>query len=813
MASSKNADNGTNSSFLDAHRLPSAAALPIREARELAAPFLNTQAKPTGPISYGPPAATAPPAEFRVRGRIDRIIYEAPEDGYCIFTVQREGTKSTFDQEKVKGYGFELKIGQDVDCLGVYEAGKNPRYPDERILKAVAISEIVPTTVPGIRKLLHKGFVKGIGPKYADLLLAHFGAGLFDTAERSPHLIMGVPGLGEARSRAFINAVSEKKAVPRIMSFLAEIGLGPGLSHRVFKELGTDAVKKIKANPYSLTAVPLIAFATADRIARQMGVPLDSTTRIEAGLQAMLMRESDNGSTAVLRNGAIEKTGKLLSYSSDNGALGVVCIPPEKIKAVLQRAIDVKNIVELRMMKNGDETLSSPEFVTQESSIAANILRLMNARSSAMRHVDTASPHFAHLDEGQREAARMALTSNVSVITGGPGCGKTTVTKSIIKALQDSGLTYLACGPTGRAAKRFMEATGFEASTMHRALESRGPRFERNEGNPLVADFIIADEQSMSDTYISHCLLKAVASGSQLLYVGDVDQLSSIGAGAVLKDIIKSGRVPVSKLTKIHRQAEGSDIITNAHAVNAGKIPVSSGSSSDFSMVGAASSGQVAAVITQYEKLLKDGFLPEDIQILTPRRQNSDLGANALNKQMKEFLNPGTSANSIKRGKFEDEITFSTGDRVMQVSNNKDLGIYNGDIGYILSIDKIAKEIAVDFSGETVVMTPDDLKDLDLAYATTIHKSQGSEFPAVIIPVSNSHWMMWDRNLMYTAITRGKTDVSLVGDMYMLKKIVEKENASLRVTGLADEIEMAFARNELKHSSILHKAKKAAQPF
>ena len=794
MATSSTPAFGANRTLFDANGKPDSSAVSVPPR-----------------VHFGP--AADGPVEFKVTGQIGRMIFEKPEDGFYIFTLQPTGTKGAWDQQKVKGYGHNLIAGQEVSCVGTWETGKNPRYPDERTLSATAINDVIPTSVAGIRKMLNNGFVKGIGPKYTELLLSHFGAIVLDVAEHAPHRILSIPGLGEARAKAFISAVSEKKAVPRIMSFLAEIGLGPGLSHRVFKELGVDAVKKIKANPYALTAVPLIAFATADKVARQMGVAPDSSTRLEAGLQAMLTRESQNGSTAVPVEAAVEKAAKLLSYSSDNGGLGeVVSVHHDKIRVVLSRAITEKKILELRVFKDGTEVLSLPEFAQQEAMIARNLARLVSARSRAMRQVDMASPHFAHLDESQRAACQMALTSNVSVITGGPGCGKTTVTKSIIQAVRDARLAHLACGPTGRAAKRFMEATGFEASTMHRALESRGSTFGRDQANPLFADFIVADEQSMSDTWISHSLLKAVASGSQLLYVGDVDQLQSIGAGAVLKNLIDSGCIPVTRLNQVHRQAAGSDIITNAHAINSGKVPVSKAGGSDFSMVSAAGSNQVGAVIAQYNKLLKEGFKPEDIQILTPRRHNSDLGANALNKQLKAFINPGTPGNSIKRGKFDDEMTFSTGDRVMQVANNKDLGIYNGDIGYITSVNKLAKEICIDFSGEHVSISPDDLGDLDLAYATTIHKSQGSEFPAVIIPVSSSHWMMWDRSLLYTAVTRGKADVSLVGDLYMLKKIVEKESTNLRVTGLVDEIDNAFKKYGLS-SALSERAKKPLPSF
>lgn len=748
------------------------------------------------PAAVEPPVATKPAEpEFRVVGKISRFVFEAEEDGFYIFTVQRTGTRSPLDQVKVKGYGNKLALGQEVECIGPYEAGKGLKYKDELTLNAKSITEVIPTSLEGIRKLLHQGFVKGIGPKYADLMLSHFGKNLLDVAEHSPQRIYGIPGLGDARAKAFVSAVAEKKAVPRIMSYLAEIGLGPGLSHRVFKELGTDAVNKIKANPYALTAIPMIGFTVADKVARHVGIPPDSVTRIEAGIQATMLKESETGSTAVLKSKVLDETIKMLAYPSKDGAPGSLQhIPMDRVTGVLEMALKSKETIQSRTFSNGVEALSLVEFVVQETGIALGLARLANARTRAIRHVDISSPHFAHLDASQVHAARLALTSNVSVITGRPGCGKTTVTKSIIQALQEAGKTYLACAPTGRAAKRFMEATGFEASTTHRLLESKGTgSFGKNEGNPLVADFIIADEQSMADTNMSYRLLRAVSSGSQLLYVGDFEQLSSIEAGAFLRDTIQCGRIPVATLNKPHRNAADSDIIVNAHKIIEGVVPVSSGPKSDFSIVSCTDADQqVDSIIDQYRGLLKRGFAPEDIQILTPMRKKTDLGVNALNKRLKEILNPGVLKDSIKRGKFDNEIVFSEGDRVMQVQNNKELGIYNGDIGYIKRIDKTADEVLVDFSGEEVVMTSSDLDDVDLAYATTIHKSQGSEFPAVIIPICRGHWMMWDKNLLYTAVTRGKKEVCLAGDTYMLKKIVTTETAKLRLTGLRDEIEQAF---------------------
>lgn len=740
-------------------------------------------------------AAQAPDADVRVSGKVSRIIFENLEDSFYIFAVQPFGTVGFHEVVKVKGYAHNLTLSQEVDCVGVWEANRNPKYKDDLTIKASMVQEHIPTTKAGLLRMLENGFVRGIGSKWAKALVDRFDVHLLDIVERSPVRLLEVPGFGEQRARAFEMAVKEKRAVPRIMAFLADLELGPGLSHRVFNSLGVDAVRLIKSNPYVLTSVPQIGFATADRIAMKVGISPNSKERLEAGCQAVLMQEATGGSTAVPVDKLLQGMSDLLSYSDPNGGLGeAVEISMRDIGNTVERVLEKGEMAVGRTLDGGLRAVSLCEHFAQERCIGRQLAKLSRAVTRKMHAIDPSSPHFAHLDPSQIEAVRMALTSNVSVITGRPGCGKTTITKSIIQALRGAGISFQACGPTGRAAKRFTEATGYLATTTHRALESKGGNsFGRDECNPLSADFIIADEQSMADTHMSYRLLRAVANGSQLLYVGDVDQLSSIDPGQVLKDLIESEMIPVSVLRKVHRQAEGSEIITNAHKIIEGVTPVSSGDNSDFRIKPCHPEDHVDEVISQYRQLLEKGFAPDDIQILTPMRVKTDLGCNELNRRLKAVLNPGNPHQSIRRGKFEDEVVYSVGDRVMQVSNNKDLGIYNGDIGYILSIDKVHDEIVVDFSGEKISLGVADLADLDLAYATTVHKSQGSEFPAVIIPMSSSHMRMWDRNLLYTAVTRGKNEVVMTGDTHLLKSVVAKQFSKSRLTGLRTEIIEAFA--------------------
>jgi exodeoxyribonuclease V alpha subunit len=751
--------------------------------------------------------ATITAPEIRIRGKVTKIAFSSEEDGYYIFSIARNGTGT---QAKVKGYGFDLAIGREVDCAGDWEASKNPKYPDPT-LKATSICEVVPASLEGIRKLLHSGFVKGIGKVTADLLLSRFGNKLFDIIETDPDQLYQLKGIGASRITGLINGINEKKVGPRLMAYLAEIGLGPSLSHRVFKKLGMNAVEKIKENPYVLTGVDLIGFAKADAVARAIGVDFDSPERIRAGLEAVLLKESDNGSTAVEMSRLIMQMSRLLTVNGKD-------VAQQKIEEIIASELHSQERVVSRDLAAG-ECVSLKEMALLEKSIAFHIARLVSSyRRQGASAASMSSERFAHLDPDQLAAARIAVQSGFSVITGRPGCGKTTTTKSIVDVMTDARMKVRLSAPTGRAAKKITEATGYTGLTNHRLLESQGSAgFKRNESNPLDLDELMMDETSMTDTLMMERTLRAMPNGAGMLLLGDVDQLASISAGYVLSDIINCGLVPVSVLTKIHRQAADSSIITNAHKIIDGIEPdnvVAPGKKSDFRLVSCADAdNQVEVILEQFRALVKKGFAPKDIQILTPMRKNTDLGVNNLNKVLKNMLNPAEGKNSIKVGKFENEITFSEGDRVMQTANNNDLGIYNGDIGYIVRVNAKEGMVSVDFSGESFELMREDLADLDLAYATTIHKSQGSEFPAVIIPVSKGHGMMWDRNLLYTAVTRAKTDATLVGDTYMLKSIVRKTNSAKRVTGLQEEIKAVFAMIEQDDTPLRRKRAATAAAF
>jgi exodeoxyribonuclease V alpha subunit len=753
------------------------------KSSETASLFPDSVASPPSSNSN---ASAADPEEVLLRGKVSKVIYEGPEGDFYIFTMMPQGAGR---EVKVKGYGVGLAKDREIECIGRWELDKYK----ERLLSAGTIMEIIPNNLEGMRKLLHSGFVPRIGKATADALLRVFGDRLFDIAENSPDVLYAIPGVGEQRVNSLVRTIREKRALPRIMSYLASVGLGPGLSHRVFREMGPQAVTLIEKNPYSLTRVPLIGFTTADKVARRRGIPFDSEMRIVAGMEAVLLAESERGSTAVALPRLIEQMGKLLAVDGQT-------VPPSRLASVVNGEIGEGKRMLQREILGGVKAVSLSEFVRSEQSVATNVNRVLR-KDIPIVSIDMGSRRFAHLDADQQKAAKTSLESAFSVITGRPGCGKTTVTKSIVDALVEDRQSVLLCAPTGRASKRITEATGYAASTMHRALGSRGAGvFVHNENNPLPHDVVLIDETSMVDTWMMDKMMRAIRPGTRLIMVGDADQLPSIGAGNVLSDVISSGVVPVSVLRQIHRQAQGSSIILNAHQIINGNAPKDMGRD-DFQMIKCTESEkQVQMVVGQYRSLVADGFKPEDIQILTPMRKKTDLGANNLNRVMKEILNPSDGKPSVSRGKGETAITFSVGDRIMQVANNRELGIYNGDIGYIMGIDKKAQIVTADFSGEIVDMEFSDLEDVDLAYATTIHKSQGSEFKAVILPVARSHSYMLDRNLIYTAVTRGKDKVVMGGDLYMLPSIVQKAGSSVRMTGLQDELcnEAERLANEVK---------------
>lgn len=717
--------------------------------------------------------------KVRISGKVTRILREDAENGFVMFRCAVDGRTMA-----VRGTALGIAEGKDVEAVGTLKPSTNPMFPDPTMF-ADSITEIFPKTEDGIRKYLASGFIPNIGPAMANALVTHFGVELFDIIKNNPGRLTEVKAIGEKRIKGLVDAWKENHAMNEIMPFMMANGFGPGLSIRVYKEFGDNAVAKIKKNPYSLMAVPLIGFERADSFALSLGVAKDSEERIRAGVRHVMDKEAENGHTAVAKGRFMELATKLLA------------VPAERIAELLEAELQDKKYLIERSLCGGVACISTLEHANAEDAIAKRLVRLSTeGQDDPIIAIPEDHPSLHHLDPDQRAAVKLALSSRVSVITGRPGCGKTTVSKAIIDLLEDAGLTYQLCAPTGRASKRMNEATGYPAATMHRVLGANGTGFIHNERNPLPFDVILTDEWSMVDTSLAHYFVRAMENGAQLIIVGDPEQLPSIGAGNILADIIQSGVVPVATLTKIHRQAMDSSIIVNAHKIINGEEPVQIQGKTDFEILACHDAEKhTAFVIEQYDRLRAEGFRPEDIQILTPVRKRTELGAEALNIALKNHVNPAAGKPTVERNRLQ----FSVGDRVMQTANNRDLGIYNGDIGYIKAVDTKLRKVLVDFGDVKAELDINDLDNLDLAYATTIHKSQGSEFPAVIIPVAKSHSFMLNRNLLYTAATRGKKRVMMVGDSYMLKKVVEKADSGERLTGLRDcllDAKEAQASNE-----------------
>jgi exodeoxyribonuclease V alpha subunit len=730
--------------------------------------------------------------DIAVSGKVSKIIFYKEDDDFYIFTLQNPGLQRDI---RVKGYSLNLVLGQEVDCSGKWES--SPKFGDT--FAAESISEFMPTTSEGIRKYLYSGAIPEISKPQADILVSWFGHRLFDVAESKPENLIDVPGLNAVRRNAIIDKVQENRAVPRIMMYLAEIGLVRGLAHKVFRDMGPSAVSKIQKNPYQLMRIPKVTFATADKVAKIIGIKAEASYRIVAAMESVLIKDSEKGSTLITRKKLLDEMCKILAIDGD-------AISSEKISKVIDSELKKKEF-SIRRVINELEFISLKINAEAESRISKNIATIHDAPNGKRVSGNyLSSPRFSQLVPDQVAAAKVALSSNFSIITGRPGCGKTTITKSIVEVLQDSGLSVLMCAPTGRAARRIKEATGFTGLTIHRALGSRGENdFEFNKDNPLAFDVVLVDEVSMVDTYLMDKLMDAIKPGTKVIMVGDPDQLRSIGAGNILADLIKSNTVEVAVLSEIHRTAKGSSIVLNAHRIINGLIPEES-AQGDFSMVASSGDNQVDMIIAQYKLLLSEGYSKEDIQILTPMRKTTELGANNLNSILKEWINPPSPNTSITKGKFDQVVTFSEGDRVMQIANNKELDIFNGDIGYIVKISR--NVTTVNFSGQIVDLQKKDLDDLDLSYATTIHKSQGSEFLAIIIPISKHHSNMLDKNLLYTGATRGKKRVIFVGDLWMLKKSVEKTNNSSRITGLEDCLVSEFEKS-LSSKAIIRKIRKS----
>ena len=684
-------------------------------------------------------------------GLVERVTYHNAENGFCVLRVKARGHR---DVVTVVGHAATIAAGEWITASGEWV---NDRTHGQQF-KARFLRTSLPDSADGIEKYLASGMIRGVGPIYAKKLVRAFGEKVFDVIEATPDRLREVDGIGPVRAASILAAWAEQKAVREIMVFLHSHGVGTARAVRIFKTYGADAIQVMTENPYRLARdIRGIGFKTADAIAMKLGIEKTAMMRVRAGISYALTEAMDEGHCGLPMEELIPLAEKLLE------------VPQDLIRTAVDLELQEGTVVADRVGETPCVFLAG--LHRAERTIAERLLRLANgplpwpsidpnkALPWVEKHIGLA------LAESQVAAIRLALKSKVLVMTGGPGVGKTTIVKAILRILAAKGTDILLCAPTGRAAKRMTEATGFEAKTIHRLLEvdPKAGGFKRGDDNPLDCDLLVVDETSMVDIMLMQALMKAVPDKAGLLIVGDIDQLPSVGPGQVLADIIASGAVPVVRLTEVFRQAAQSRIITSAHRINQGSIPDLSppGTESDFYFVQADDPETAVGRIIELVKTRiprRFGLDPiRDIQVLCPMNRGG-VGARSLNIELQAALNPAGDRKVERFG-----WTFAPRDKIMQIENDYDKEVYNGDIGYIDDVDPNAGEIIASFDGRSVTYGFGELDMLVPAYAVTIHKSQGSEYPAVIIPVLTQHYAMLQRNLLYTGVTRGKRLVVLVG--------------------------------------------------
>ncbi|KJW02139.1 hypothetical protein REIP_0142 [Rickettsia endosymbiont of Ixodes pacificus] len=705
-----------------------------------------------------------------ISGIIERITYHNPDNGFCVLRIKVKGHR---DLITVTGNVLSALVGEYIKCSGIWHNDRN----HGRQFKAHFLKALPPDTLEGIEKYLGSGLIKGIGPYFAKKLVLAFGNKVLEIIECEPSLLSTIDGIGKVRANRICNNWQAQKVIREIMVFLQSHGVGTTRATRIYKTYGDKAIEIVSNNPYQLAKdIRGIGFISADTIARNLGIDKNSLIRAKAGVTHALLEATSDGHCGLPKKILLQNIQKLLEIEQE-------IIEQAIIEEVASNSLIIDTI-------NDVESIFLTSYYIYEKNIAKILVNLTKT-SVTWGKIDTITilPIIEKelcitLATSQKTAIEHALQHKLMVITGGPGTGKTTLVNSLLKTLSTQNLNIKLCAPTGRAAKRLSESTGLEATTIHRLLEIDPAYggFKRNEDSPLLCDYLVIDEASMVDISLFHALLKALPPHSSLLIVGDVDQLPSVGAGQVLKDIINSKVIPTVKLTEIFRQAATSNIIINAHRVNNGILPDLAPRNSDFYFIEAEHGEDIINKIIMMirERIPKKFNLNpvNDIQLLCPM-QRGGVGARSLNIELQKILNPNYSSGIIKFGQI-----FAIGDKVMQTENNYDKEVYNGDIGVINNINEQDQEITINFYNRDVVYDYSDLDQITLAYATTIHKSQGSEYPAVIIPLTMQSYMMLKRNLIYTAITRGKHLVIIIGQKKALAIAIKDNKTSLRYSKL-----------------------------
>ena len=721
---------------------------------------------------------TAPNPEDGLAGLIERVTFHNEETGFAVLRVKVKGRR---ELATVVGSLATVSAGEWITAQGRWVRDSEHGLQ----LNATFLECTPPTSREGIEKYLGSGMIKGIGPVYAKKMVEKFGEEVLTVIEKSSAQLEEISGIGPERRRRIKEAWKEQRAIREIMVFLHSNGVSTSRAVRIFKTYGEQAIETVRANPYALAKdISGIGFKTADQIAEKIGIPKDSIIRARAGISHCLLEATNSGHCALPKEILLD------------AAKGLLLVDEALIREALDRLLVNRELVEEQIGEHALVFL--PALRATEIGIAAKI-HAMCSMPSTHPAIDIGKAiewcekkTGTELAASQKEAIKKACESRVLIITGGPGVGKTTLINSLLLIFRAKKIKCLLCAPTGRAAKRLGDATGLEAKTIHRLLEFQPSSggFTRNEERPLECDLLVVDETSMVDVQLMHKLLKAVPANAHLILVGDVDQLPSVGPGMVLANLIESGVVPIVRLAEIFRQAAKSHIITNAHRINEGKMPEFGDKTqeSDFYFV---EREEPEAIQSTLIRLIKEripakwGFDPiGDVQVLCPMNRGS-LGAREMNLQLQNALNPQRPDEPrVERFGWQ----FRIRDKVIQTENNYDKEVFNGDIGRIKAINPDEREVAIQFESREVIYDFGELDEVSLAYAISIHKSQGSEFPVVIVPVAMQHYMLLQRNLIYTAITRGKKMVVLIGQKKALGLAVRNNRTGERFSGLLERL-------------------------